>query len=107
MVLVNIDIPETCRECPMSFQYIGINRDAQRIERQILCRVDWRQHEPMDDCCPIMEQQDDYTDEPWVRCKDCKYLNRDVIAKGKILSGCDKLYDELGCEQDVEPDDFL
>lgn len=53
MVLVDIDIPKTCRECPMSCQYNGINRATQRIERQILCRVDWRKHQPMDNGCPI------------------------------------------------------
>lgn len=50
--------------------------------------------------------QNDYTDEPWVRCKDCKHLNIGVTIKWKILYGCDKLYDELGCEQYVDPDDF-
>lgn len=56
MILVNIDIPETCRECPMSCQHNGINRETQRMELQILCRVDWRQHEPMDETCPIIKR---------------------------------------------------
>ena len=53
MILVNIDIPESCRECPMSCQHNGINRETQRMELQILCRVDWRKHHPMDNGCPI------------------------------------------------------
>ena len=53
MVLVSIDLPKNCRECPMSCYYNNINHDTQTIERQILCRVDWRRHEPMNKGCPI------------------------------------------------------
>ena len=53
MILVNIDIPETCRECPMSCQHNAVNEETQRLELQILCRVDWRRHKPMDNGCPI------------------------------------------------------
>lgn len=66
MILVDIDIPETCRECPMSCQHNGVNEETQKLERQILCRVDWRKHEPMDEGCPIvrkleMENKDVFT----------------------------------------------
>lgn len=67
MILVNIDIPETCRECPLSCQYNGINRETQRMERQILCRVDWRQHKPLDRNCPILGRLVSNVAEEWNR----------------------------------------
>ncbi len=50
MVLVSIDLPKNCRECPMSCQINGNNQDTLS---EILCRVDWRKHEPMNNGCPI------------------------------------------------------
>ncbi len=56
----------------------------------------------------------DYTDEPWVRCKDCKYLEIDFVTDITPFSMnmtqdtffCTKLFDEYTCWQQVEPDDF-
>ena len=53
MVLVNIDLPKNCRECPMSCQINGDNQDIQNKVSEILCNVDWRKHEPMNKGCPI------------------------------------------------------
>lgn len=65
------------------------------------------------------EQQNDCTDEPFVRCKDCKYLNDSMVVEGVTPDGvketlctflCTRLFGEYNGLKyiflQVKPDDF-
>lgn len=56
MLLVDLEMPKTCKDCPMSCR--GFAPEHGIYFDDVICRTDYNKHEPMDDGCPIKGKLD-------------------------------------------------
>lgn len=51
MIVIDIPMPKTCAECPLSYWVRTRDHDLYKA----LCQVDMDTHKPMSDGCPIVD----------------------------------------------------